>query len=157
MIHLRWFSKPLGGPLRAGILQPHARSLVVRGCYHPGRTAGGELRELHLCSPSLASLPELHLPVRSAAPLESHGSTNQPVNCALEGWSYMLLMRNIPKPSFRPACRKIVFHDTGSEKTGGHALEQSPGLQIRGGIQMRLSNHFSDNADGDTAGPRTAL
>lgn len=36
-----WFSKPLGG----GILHPHAMDPCwSMACYHPGRTAGSELR-----------------------------------------------------------------------------------------------------------------
>lgn len=105
---------------------------------HSRKWASGEWATsicVYSCSPSLIVLPELHLPVRSAAPLESHGSTNPPVNCVLEGLSYMLLMRNIPTPSSHPIHGKIVFHDTGPEKIGDHALEQSPGLQIWGGAQ----------------------
>ena len=132
--HHWWFSKPLGG----GILHPHAMDPYgSMACYHPGCTAGSELRVseqssicVYSCSPLLIVLPELHLPVRSAAPLESHGSTNPPVNCVLEGLSYLLLMRNIPTPSSHPIHGKIVFHDTGPKKIGDHALEQSPGLQI---------------------------
>ena len=138
VIHHWWSSKPLGGPLRGGILHPHAMDPYwSMACYYPGRTAGGELRVseqssicVYSCSPLLILLPELHLSVRSVAPLESHGSTNPPVNCVAEGLSYMLLMRNILKPSSHPVRGKIVFHDTGPQNTGDHALGQNPGLQI---------------------------